>query len=233
MHFSIITLFPETFPGTLSVSLPSKALQKGLFTLETLDLRQCGTGKHKKVDDEIYGGGPGMLIRPDVISDALELLSKKHNIPLDSKDLSIIATSAKGEMFTQNIAANLHATKKHIWIICGRFEGIDQRVIDYYNIQELSIGQYILFGGEVAAQVIIEAITRMIPGVIGNPNSIEEESYSNNANNEIIELEHPQYTKPQEWKGISVPEILLSGHHAEIAKWHKKNKKYKSTTEAA
>ena len=200
----IFTLYPEFFPGPLGKGLYGKALDKKIWKLETVNIRDYTTDKHKTVDDTTYGGGSGMLIKPDVIANSLDknLKSKER----------IIYLSPKGKLFNQKFAKEL-SKEKTVNIICGHFEGIDQRVIEARNIEELSIGDFVLSGGESAAFVMLDAIIRILPGVLGNEKSIEEESFENGL------LEYPQYTKPQIWEKKTVPDVLLSGDHAKIKDW--------------
>ena len=200
----IFTLYPDYFPGPLNKGLYGKAMEKKIWDLETVNIRDYANDKHKIVDDKPYGGGFGMLIKPDVLAAALD-----EKLTSDEK---IYYLSPKGKLFDQNLAKEL-SNEKSINLICGHFEGIDQRVIDSRNIVELSIGDFILSGGESAAFVIMDAILRLIPGVIGNNNSIDEETFENGL------LEYPQYTKPQIWEKKSVPDVLLSGDHAKIKDW--------------
>ena len=200
----IFTLYPEFFPGPLGKGLYGKALDKKIWKLETVNIRDYTTDKHKTVDDTTYGGGSGMLIKPDVLANSLDknLKSKER----------IIYLSPKGKLFNQKFAKEL-SKEKTVNIICGHFEGIDQRVIEARNIEELSIGDFVLSGGESAAFVMLDAIIRILPGVLGNEKSIEEESFENGL------LEYPQYTKPQIWEKKTVPDVLLSGDHAKIKDW--------------
>jgi len=214
MKIDVISIFPE-YLSPLNLSLLGKAQNSGLLEIEVHDLRVQSTDNHNTVDDTPYGGGAGMVMLPEIWGKALDPLM------FDNTDL-IILTPA-GRRFTQKIAEEF-STAAHLVFACGRYEGIDDRVRQHYSTQEfknrnirvheISIGDYVLGGGEVAAMVMIEAITRLIPGVLGNPQSLSEESHNSEGY-----LEYPNFTKPQEWRGISVPEILLSGNHAEIAKW--------------
>ena len=200
----IFTLYPDFFPGPLSKGLYGKAMEKKIWDIETVNIRDYATDKHKKVDDTLYGGGFGMLIKPDVLAKALD-----EKLKADEK---VYYLSPKGKLFDQKFAKEL-SKEKTINLICGHFEGVDQRVIDSRNIIELSIGDFILSGGESAALVVIDTILRLVPGVIGNNNSIDEETFENGL------LEYPQYTKPQIWEKKSVPDVLLSGDHAKIKDW--------------
>ena len=200
----IFTLYPEFFPGPLNKGLYGKALDEKIWKLETVNIRDYANDKHKTVDDTTYGGGSGMLIKPDVIANSLD----KN---LSSKE-KIIYLSPKGKLFNQELAKEF-SKESSINLICGHFEGIDQRVIDSRNIEEVSIGDFILSGGESAAIVVLDAILRLLPGVLGNETSAQEESFENGL------LEYPQYTKPQIWEEKTVPEVLLSGDHAKIKDW--------------
>ena len=200
----IFTLYPDLYPGPLGEGLYGKALDEKKWNLEIINIRDTAKDKHKTVDDAPYGGGSGMLIRPDVIANSLD-----QKIKPDEK---VIYLSPKGKLFNQDIAKEL-SKKKKLNLICGHFEGIDQRVIDTRNIEELSIGDFILSGGETAAFVVLDVILRLLPGVIGNKNSVVEETFENGL------LEYPQYTKPQVWEEKTVPEVLLSGDHSKIKDW--------------
>ena len=205
----VITLFPEAFPGVLGLSLTGKALQDGIWQLDAVNLREFGEGKHRNVDDTPAGGGAGMVLRPDVMGRALETARRK--IPAAAP---IIYLSPRGRRFDQPMARRL-AQAPGVTLICGRFEGLDQRVLDHYGVMEVSLGDYVLTGGELAAQAMLDATVRLLPGVLGNASSIEEESFSDGL------LEHPQYTRPAEWQGHEIPPVLLSGHHGEIEKWRR------------
>ena len=205
----ILTLFPDAFPGVLGQSLTGRALKDGLWQIETVFLREFGIGKHRNVDDTPAGGGAGMVLRPDVMGAAIDH-ARRHI----SAAAPIIYLSPRGRPFTQAMARDL-ATRPGATLICGRFEGLDQRVIDHYRIAEVSLGDFVLTGGEIAAQALIDATVRLLPGVLGNEASTEEESFSDGL------LEHPQYTRPAEWMGQAVPPVLMSGHHGEIAKWRR------------
>ena len=200
----IFTLYPDLYPGPLGKGLYGKALDEKKWDLEIVNIRDSAKDKHKTVDDSPYGGGSGMLIRPDVIANSLDRKIKSGE--------KIIYLSPKGKLFNQDIAKKLSRENK-INLICGHFEGIDQRVIETRNIEELSIGDFILSGGETATFVVLDAILRLIPGVVGNENSIIEETFENGL------LEYPQYTKPQIWEEKTVPEVLLSGDHSKIKDW--------------
>ena len=200
----IFTLYPEFFPGPLGKGLYGKALAEKIWKLETVNIRDYATDKHKTVDDTTYGGGSGMLIKPDVLANSLD-----KNV--NSKE-KIIYLSPKGKLFNQKLAKEL-SKERTVNLICGHFEGVDQRVIESRNIEEVSIGDFVLSGGESAAFVMLDAIIRLLPGVLGNETSVEEESFENGL------LEYPQFTKPQIWEEKTVPDVLLSGDHAKIKDW--------------
>ena len=200
----IFTLYPEYFPGPFKNGLYGKALDKKIWNLKTVNIREYTSDKHKTVDDTPYGGGSGMLLKPDVIAKSLD-----KNTNVEDK---IFYLSPRGKVFNQNLAKDI-SKKKKINIICGHFEGVDQRVLDNRKIEEISVGDFILSGGEIATYVFLDAILRLIPRVIGNENSKNEESFENGL------LEYPQYTRPQIWEEKSVPNVLLSGDHAKIKDW--------------
>ena len=200
----IFTLYPEVFPGPLEKGLYGKALSKNIWNLKVINIRDYSIDKHKTVDDTPYGGGSGMLIKPDVVAKSLD-----DNIDENEK---IFYLTPRGKTFDQKIAKSI-AKEKKINLLCGHFEGIDQRVIDSRKIEELSVGDFILSGGETAAIVVLDSILRLIPGIIGNEQSAKEESFENGL------LEYPQYTKPKIWEELSVPEVLLSGDQDKIKGW--------------
>ena len=208
----IVTLFPEAFPGTLGLSLTGKALDLGLWRLIPIALRPFGEGKHRNVDDTPAGGGAGMVLRADVLDRALDEAAVGANP--DRLKWPVIYLSPRGRPFDQAMAHRFAACDG-VTMICGRFEGIDQRVIDHHQIEEVSLGDFVLTGGEIAAQAMLDATVRLLPKVLGNQASTEDESFSDGL------LEHPQYTKPAEWQGLPIPDVLQSGHHGEIAKWRK------------
>ena len=203
----IITLFPSAFPGVLGESLTGKALQEGVWQLETINLRQFGIGKHRNVDDTPAGGSAGMVLRADVLGEAIE-----HTMAGVQGNWPLIYLSPRGRRMDQRMMQNL-ARCDGMTLLCGRFEGVDERVLEYYGVQEVSLGDFVMTGGEIAAQALIDATVRLIPGVLGNQASAEEESFSSGL------LEHSQYTRPAEWKGRAIPDILMSGHHGRIADW--------------
>ncbi len=207
----VITLFPDAFPGVLGESLTGKALKDGLWQLEAIDLRAFGEGRHRNVDDTPAGGGAGMVLRADVVAKALETAAR--GVAPDA-DWPVIYLSPRGKPFNQRMAERL-AKADGVTLLCGRFEGVDERVIEAYGIEEVSLGDFILTGGEIAAQALIDATVRLIPRVLGNQASTEEESFSD------FLLEHPQYTKPARWEGRAIPDVLLSGHHGAIKDWRR------------
>ena len=200
----VFTLYPELFPGPLGSGLYKKALEKKLWSLEVVNIRDYALDKHKTVDDPPVGGGSGMVMRADVIANSLD-----KNI--SNKNEQIIYLSPKGKKFDQIYAKKI--MDKNINIICGHFEGADQRLLETRNIEEVSIGDFVLSGGEIGAFVVIDTIVRLIPGVLGNPNSLTEETFESNL------LEYPQYTKPQKWEKKDIPNVLLTGDHAKIKVW--------------
>ena len=208
----VVTLFPELFPGVLGGSLTGKALDEGLWALETLDLRRYGDGKHRNVDDTPAGGGAGMVLRADVVGAALT--DAAQGTPPDTRQWPLIYLSPRGRPLTQDMARDW-ARGAGMTLLCGRFEGVDERILQEFGVEEVSLGDFILTGGEIAAQALIDATVRLIPRVLGNQASTEEESFSTGL------LEHPQYTRPAVWKDRAIPEILLSGHHAKITDWRR------------
>lgn len=205
LNVTVLTVFPELFPGFLGYSLTGKALEEQKWQLQAVNIRDYAFDRHKSVDDTPCGGGAGMIMRPDVLGRAIEANHTRGRI---------IYMSPKGRPLTQKLAHEL-SREEELTIVCGRFEGIDERVIEAYNVEEISIGDYILTGGEQAAQIMLDAVVRLLPGVLGNEASLEDESFEN------FLLEYPQYTRPTEWEGSSVPEVLLSGHHRKIADWRR------------
>ena len=204
LQTQIFTLYPEIFPGPLDKGLYGKAMAKKLWSLNVINIRDSATDKHNTVDDAPYGGGSGMLLKPDVLAKSID---KNLN-----EGERIFYLSPKGKRFDQNLALNL-SKEKSFSLICGHFEGVDERVLTTRNIEEISIGDYVLSGGETAAIVVLDSIIRLLPGVLGNEKSASEETFENGL------LEYPQYTKPQIWEQKSVPDVLLSGDHAKIKDW--------------
>jgi len=205
----IITLFPDAFPGLLGESLTGKGLKDGIWQLQTTDLRRFGVGKHRNVDDTPSGGGAGMVLRADVVANAIgdARRNARGRMPL-------IYLSPRGVPFTQKIAQDL-SEQDGVTLLCGRFEGVDERVLAHYEIIEISMGDYVLTGGELPAMTLIDACVRLLPGVLGNSESAVEESHSNGL------LEHPQYTRPAEWEGHDIPPVLTSGDHKKVAQWRR------------
>ncbi|MEM7223553.1 MAG: tRNA (guanosine(37)-N1)-methyltransferase TrmD [Pseudomonadota bacterium] len=201
---SVLTLFPEVFPGPLGVSLAGKALEKGLWALDLLDIRDFARDKHRSVDDQPFGGGAGMVMRPDVVDRALEAAAAKPG--------PVIYLSPRGRLLDQAKVRDL-ATRPGVTLLCGRYEGVDQRVLERRAVEELSIGDYLLSGGEPAALALIDAVVRLLPGVLGNEESLSEETFEQGL------LEYPLYTRPAEWQGQPVPEVLTSGHHEAVRRW--------------
>jgi tRNA (guanine37-N1)-methyltransferase len=204
---TVLTLFPEMFPGPLGVSLAGRALASGLWALEARDIRDSATDRHRSVDDTPAGGGPGMVLRADVLGAAIDAA-------VATPDRPRLLMSPRGRPLTQSRVAEL-ATSPGPLIVCGRFEGVDQRVIEARQLEEVSIGDYVLSGGEIAAMTLIDACVRLLPGVMGKAESGADESFSDGL------LEYPQYTRPQAFEGRPIPDILLSGDHAKVAAWRK------------
>ena len=200
----VFTLYPEMFPGPLASGLYKKALEKKIWSLEVVNIRDYATDKHKTVDDTPFGGGSGMVMKADVLANSLDKNIFNNKEP-------VIYLSPKGKKFDQIYAKKI--LDKNINIICGHFEGVDQRILETRNIEEVSIGDLILSGGEIGAFVIIDTVVRLLPGVLGNPNSLSEETFEKNL------LEYPQYTKPQKWEGKEIPSVLLTGDHEKIKDW--------------
>ena len=204
MRVDILTLFPEMFAGPLGHSILARAIERGLLDVQLTNIRDFATDRHRTVDDYPYGGGPGMVMKPGPIFDAVEAVARPGS--------PIILLSPRGRLFTQRIAAEL-ARQDQLVLICGHYEGVDERVREHLATDELSIGDYVLTGGELPAMVVVDAVARLLPGVLGGEASASEESHSQGL------LEYPHYTRPPEFRGWTVPEVLLSGNHAEIARW--------------
>lgn len=206
---TVLTLFPEMFPGPLGLSLAGKALHDGKWSLATIDIRDYATDKHRSVDDTPAGGGAGMVMRADITAAAIDAARKDAD-----PGTPAIYLSPRGKPLIQ---ARAHALSQGpgVLLLCGRFEGVDQRVLEARDVEEISIGDYVLSGGELAAQVLIDAVVRLLPGVAGNEGSLAEESFASGL------LEYPQYTRPKEWEGRAIPDVLLSGDHEGIAKWRR------------
>ena len=206
---TVLTIFPEIFPGPLGSSLAGKALTEGKWALEAIDIRGFATDKHRSVDDAPSGGGAGMVMRADIAAAAID--AARAAMPAGAPTIYL---SPRGYPFMQEQAREL-AGGPGVILLCGRFEGIDERVLQARNIEEISVGDYVLSGGEIAAQVVIDAVVRLLPGVAGNESSLAEESFAQGL------LEYPHYTRPREWEGRAIPEVLLSGDHKAIAKWRR------------
>jgi tRNA (guanine37-N1)-methyltransferase len=205
---NILTLLPEMFPGPLGASLVGTGLEQGVWALDVIDIRDFASDRHRSVDDTPAGGGPGMVMRADVAGPALDAAMEK------SPDTPLIYLSPRGKPLTQQRVRELSAGPG-VTVLCGRFEGLDQRVLDARNIEEISIGDFVLAGGEVAACALIEACVRLLPGIIGDAASLESESFEQGL------LEYPHYTRPREWEGLEIPEVLVSGDHKKIAAWRR------------
>jgi tRNA (guanine37-N1)-methyltransferase len=213
MKIQIITLFPEMFEGVLNTSMLWKAQEKNLVEYNLINLREFGLGPRKQVDDTPYGGGDGMLLKPEPLFAAVEHAKEKD------PEARVLLMTPRGAQFNQEMAREFAATEAGLIIICGRYEGYDERITTLVN-KQISIGEYVLTGGELPAMIIADAVTRLIPGVLGGETSAQKESFS-----EEGVIEHPQYTRPEEFQGLKVPDVLLSGHHAEIEKWRKAQQK--------
>ncbi len=211
-NVTVLTLFPELFPGPLGASITGKAIEKELLSLRAINIRDFATDKHKTVDDTPAGGGSGMVMKPDILGNAIEVALSNQ------KSGKVIYLSPRGKPLTQNIVKSL-AQEEHLILLCGRYEGVDQRVLDEWGIEEISIGDYVLTGGEIPAYVLIDACIRLQDGVLGDMGSLDEESFSNGL------LEYPHYTRPQTWKNRQIPEVLISGHHEKIKAWRTEQSK--------
>ena len=218
MKIDILTIFPEMFTGPFSVSMLKQAQEKKLVFIKVHDLRNWSSEKHRSVDAPPYGGGPGMIMRVDIIDKAVQSLKK-------NRQSQVILLDTKGAIYNQQKAKKI-SQEKHLILIAGHYEGIDHRVHKYIADKVISIGQYVLTGGEIPAMVIVDSIVRLLPGVLGNPESLIEESYSSKNNQQLTtNVEYPQYTRPAVYKKWKVPKILLSGNHKEIENWRKKKSK--------
>ena len=206
----MLTIFPEMFPGPLAYSLAGKALNAGLWSLETVDIRAFARDKHGSVDDAPFGGGPGMVMRPDVVDAALHSVMDRETRP--ARGDPALYLTPRGRLLDQPRVRAL-AEGSGLTVLCGRYEGVDARVIEAWGLEEISLGDFVLSGGEVAAQAVIDACVRLLPGVIGATESLEEESFERGL------LEYPHYTRPARWQDRDVPEVLLSGHHEKVRKW--------------
>jgi tRNA (guanine37-N1)-methyltransferase len=214
MHIYILTLFPQMFESLLSSGIFKRASESKLVEISVYNIRDYTHDKHRTVDDYPYGGGAGMVLKPEPIFEAVEALKSGIRFEDEANVLPTILLSPQGRLFSQQIALELSRHSQLI-LICGHYEGVDERVCKYVATDEISIGDYVLSGGELAAMVVADAVVRMVPGILGSPDSLIEDSHTNGL------LEYPQYTRPPEYKGWAVPEVLLSGNHAQIARWHR------------
>lgn len=224
MKFSIITIFPDLVRNFLGYGLLEKAVHNGLLQVDVHDLREFSDDKHRKVDDRPFSGGPGMVLMPDPLFRAVESVKSRH--PGGGR---VILFSAYGRILTQQRVKEL-AAMEHLILVCGRYEGVDQRAIDSLVDEEISLGEYVLMGGEVAAEALLEAVSRMLPGVVGNPESVQADSFY-----EQDQYTFPQYTQPRSYRGLDVPEVLLSGNHKEIMAWrhqHRKSRRKKNEADS-
>jgi len=214
VRIDILTLFPQMFESPFSVGIFKRAVDQGLVRLEVHNMRDYAHDKHLTVDDYPYGGGAGMVLKPEPIFEAVEAVKSNIALKQEVSGVSVILLSPRGRLFSQQIAQEL-SKYSNIILICGRYEGVDERVCEYLVTDEISIGDYVLSGGELAAMVVVDAVVRLFPGVVGSEDSLMDESHTSGL------LEYPQYTRPAEFRGWSVPEVLLSGNHAQIAKWRR------------
>ena len=216
LRIDILTLFPEMFTPVLETSIPKRAAAKGLVEYRLSNIRDFATDAHKSVDDKPFGGGPGMVMMPTVLFDAVETIEKQ-----DSRTATRILLTPQGRLFDQNMATEL-AAKERLLLIAGRYEGFDERIVDGLKPMEVSIGDYVLSGGELAAMVMIDAIVRLLPGVLGAEDGAADETFADGL------IEYPQYTRPREFRGMSVPDVLLSGDHKKIAEWRLEQRKLRT-----
>ena len=212
MHATFLSIFPEMIPGFLGHSLAAKACEQGIWSYDVVNPRDFAEDKHGSVDDTPYGGGAGMVMRADVIGRAMNW-ALDHTLSANGGHPKCIYPSPRGTVFDQRMAQKWAKSGDALLFLCGRFEGVDQRLLDHYEFEEVSLGDFVLSGGEVAAMTMLDSVIRLLPGVVGNEETHEEESFSSNL------LEYPHYTRPLEWQGQAVPEVLRSGNHAEIKKW--------------
>jgi tRNA (guanine37-N1)-methyltransferase len=216
LRIDILTLFPEMFTPVLETSIPKRAAAKGLVEYRLANIRDFATDAHKSVDDKPFGGGPGMVMMPTVLFDAVETIERQ-----DSRTATRILLTPQGRLFDQNMAAEL-AAKERLLLIAGRYEGFDERIVDGLKPMEVSIGDYVLSGGELAAMVMIDSIVRLLPGALGAEDGAADETFADGL------IEHPQYTRPREFRGMSVPDVLLSGDHRKIAQWRLEQRKLRT-----
>jgi tRNA (guanine37-N1)-methyltransferase len=210
MKFDVVTIFPRMFDAPFAEGVVARGIQAGLVDVAVHDLRDFTTDRHRVVDDVPYGGGPGMVLKPEPLFNAVDHIRETRGNPG-----AVVLTSPQGRVLTQAGAARL-AALAHVVVLCGRYEGVDERVHEHVATEEISIGDYVLSGGELAAMVIIDAVSRLVPGVVGDERSVSEDSFARGL------LDHPHYTRPAEYRGWTVPEVLLSGHHADIERWRRR-----------
>ncbi len=211
MRFDILTIFPEMFEQVFEASLLGKAREKGLLEVNVHDMRQWGVGPHDSVDDRPYGGGPGMVIKPEpVINGVEEITEDRQEKP------ELILLSPRGKQLQQKMVHEYANQEQDVLLICGHYEGFDERIRDLLEPREISIGDYVLSGGEIPAMVVVDAVSRLVPGVVGDPESVQQESFTR------PRLDYPQYTRPEQFRGLEVPDVLLSGHHQKIEEWRRK-----------
>lgn len=220
MKISIITLFPDMFAGPFGMSMLKKAQDKGLVEIEIIDLRVFGLGPRRQVDDTPYGGGDGMVLRPEPVVDAIEHVRSQQHATRNTQHAKTVLLTPQGETYTQAKARQL-SQEEHLVLVCGHYEGFDERIRSFVD-EQVSIGDYVLTGGEIPAMAVTDSITRLIPGVLGGEHSTEEESFSDGET-----LEYPHYTRPEEFRGMQVPKVLRSGHHGQIAKWRQQHSRRK------
>jgi len=211
MRFDVLTIFPQMIEAAFSEGVVARAIQAGSLALRIHDLRDHAEGRHRRVDDEPFGGGAGMVLKPEPIFQAVEAIrAEEPDLPT-----RVVLLSPQGERFDQRIAERYAASAGRLVLICGRYEGVDERVREHLADEELSVGDFVLSGGEIAAMLVVDAVARLVPGTLGSPESAERESFTGDI------FDHPSYTRPAEWRGMKVPEVLLSGHHAEIERWRR------------
>jgi len=208
MRFDVITIFPEIFSGVFDFGIIRRAVEAGLIEIHVHDLRDYTLDRHRQVDDRPFGGGAGMVMKPEPLFSAVEAITNQES------DVSVVLLSPQGRLFDQRVAEE-YSRKQHLVLICGRYEGVDERVVEHLSTDELSIGDYVLSGGEIPAMVVVDAATRLIPGALGCGESAQRESFIDGL------LDYPHYTRPADYRGMKVPEVLLSGNHAEIDRWRR------------
>jgi tRNA (guanine37-N1)-methyltransferase len=212
MRFHVLTIFPDMFVSPFAEGVVSRAQKKGLLDIRTYDIRDHARDRHRTVDDYVFGGGAGMLMKPEPIFEAVDAIRDKEDL---EESTPVVLISPQGRLLTQQVVEEL-VSHQELVLICGRYEGVDERIREHLATHEISVGDYVLSGGELAAMVLIEAVSRLVPGVVGSVESTQEDSFATGL------LQHPQYTRPAEFRGLSVPPVLLSGNHAEIATWRRR-----------